>query len=872
MRRRDNYISSLSKKILSFLLLLVPGMAFAQLDSITHLTGYNIFTPPITDKSVNYLGQIFGTVGNVIHGTSGQLLAQLFEVFNYAMVIIAACILIYTIIVSVVNTAHEGEFLGKNTKSAWIVLRAVLGIGILVPKYTGYSLIQVFIMWVVVQGIGLADKAWDQAITYLTEEGGVVYAEPAESLKKGGMTNTFSINRSILDSEVCMYKLQDLAEKDKAAAAAKLKDDPSNPTLAALAGKSISTYKPVWDDKTQTVSFGFPSSNPETSSACGQYSWAKSADQPDYFTQYKRIGLQQTVMDMEAGAKTVAIYSEQNLNKSQIEILKNRVLSGTLGATADYENVLAPALRRLSAEGQGEWKDNLKEAKAKGWILAGSYYWDLAKVNNKLSEGLGAYQATTNWGVNQDTLNKDGVNGQAVMDTLAFMKKNVLLDDAQQVLQILEDQAGGTFNPSTSGALTQLMTDLTSKDPKAREAAIAQLEQITNTYKKDNDTNTVLSSSSITGMYTALGITGAASIAGAMASPGVGIVLTSLWASLTALVGTWHGVMNSPGDPIVMVQKLGQGMIGISMAMWILGSALLGLTTAALSIGGSATGIAYGIQNGLKMFVPIVIGFIGVLFVNGMVLSTYIPLIPFMIFSFAAIGWLIAVLEAVVAGPLIAAAITHPEGHDLMGQANQTVQMLMGVFLRPVVMIIGFLAAIILARVSLRFINAGFSHMVDASNITWSGFNIFGIAGVMVIYTMIVISIINLVFNAGVVKLWETIWMWVGFHQPQHSTEQAMQEVKGGLQSGAQHMGDTTGQLPKAGAEVRAAQIQTALDNYNRSHGGGVRDAGIEFDNTGHAQRPAEAPVVNANASSQNPQSGVGGQGPVPVPGADDSD
>lgn len=851
-----NYLKNISKKIFGISLLFLPGIALADTTDITHLTGYNIFTPPITDKSLSYLGQIFGTVGNVIHGTSGQLLSKLFEVFNYAMVIVAACILIYTVIVSVVNTANEGEFLGKNTKSAWIILRAVLGIGILVPKYTGYSLIQVFIMWVVVQGIGLADKAWSQAVDYLVDEGGVVYAEPGQTLEKGGMVNTFNVNKSILNSEICMYKLQALAEQDKADAAKKLLSDPNNPTLIAQAGKIIPEYKPIWDDQAQTVSFGFPSSTPDTLSACGQYSYAKTSDEADYFVQYKKAGLQQTVMDMMAGAKTVAQYSTQSLNDAQLEILKNRVLSGVLGATADYENIMTPALQRTSSDDQDNWKEHLKDAKDKGWILVGAYYWDLAKVNNKLQDNIKDYQATMNWGVTQDKLDKNGVDGKAVMDTLTFAQQHVNLDDTQRLLQILEDQVGTSMTAENRAAVTQFMSSLTSPDPTVRERAIDQLQQLGQQLKQDSDSDMskVFSGTSIAATVGTLGATGAGLYAVGMASPGVSVVLMSLWASLSALVGTWYGVMNSPGDPIVMITQLGNGMLIIAVSMWVVGSALLGAMTAIMSVMGSATGLAYGIQNGLKLFVPIVIGFIGVLFVNGMVLGTYVPMIPFMIFTFAAIGWLIAVLEAIVAGPLIAAAIAHPEGHDLLGQAQQTVQVLMGVFLRPVVMVIGFLAAMIICRVALRVVNAGFSHAVDTSMITLSGVNLFGVAGVMIMYTMIVISIINLVFTAGVVKLWETIWMWIGFHQPSSSTEQAMSEVKSGLHGGAQVMGDTAGGLPKAGAEARSQQIQTGFDNMNRSEGQEA-PGGINFG------RGDSAGAVPRGGSALGSETGLGSRG-----------
>lgn len=796
------------KKLLSYFLLLsilcLPILAFAAPEQAGHgISSYDLFTPPMTDKSINYLGQVFGTVGGVIHGTSGQLLAEVFKVFNYAMVILATLIVAYTVFMSVLNTAQEGEFMGKQINSGWAITRAVLGIGLLVPKYTGYSLIQVFIMWTTVQGVGLADKAWSRAIDYLANEGGIVYAEPAETLSKdGGMVKTWGVVGQMFNSEVCMFKLQDLARQNQINAAEQLKEDPNNPILQAIARQPFPQYRPNFNPTAQTVSFGFASANPNTTAVCGQYSWRKADNQDAYYSQYMKIGVTQMVSNLTPAAKYAADLSDKTPTTTQKQILKDRSLRALLGATADYENLMRPALQRANRNGQEDWKISLEEAKKKGWIVAGSYYWDLAKINNKLSDQLKNYQPTVDATVEKDKLDRAGLNSAAIMTTIDETNKTIDVKSVTEVLQMLEDKVGSAVPPEYKATLIAAIGDLSSSDPTTKNAAFKKIEDSANQLLGNmGKPETAFTGSQMAGTIGVIGGFGAA-----MMIPSMGIALI-ISGSLGSLVGLWYGVMNSPGDPIAMIQQLGQGMVGIAVILWLVGSALLAAMTGLMSIMGSATGVAYGIQNGLKLFVPIIIGFIGVLFVNGMVLSTYVPMIPFMIFTFAAIGWIISVLEAIVAGPLVAAHLTRPEGHDLLGKAEQAIMLLMGVFLRPVVMIIGFLAAIILSRVALRVVNAGFSHAVDTAGITWSGTNLFGVAGIMVIYTMIVISIINLVFNAGVVKLWETIWMWVGFHQPSSSAEQAMQEVKGGLHSAAQAGGDFMGGAVRAGADTRASQL-----------------------------------------------------------------
>ncbi len=61
-----------------------------------------------------------------------------------------------------------------------------------------------------------------------------------------------------------------------------------------------------------------------------------------------------------------------------------------------------------------------------------------------------------------------------------------------------------------------------------------------------------------------------------------------------------------------------------------------------------------------------------------------------------------------VAEPVVALGDNHPEGHDAFGKGEQAILILMNVFLRPAMMIIGYIIAIALCYVSVWIINAGF--------------------------------------------------------------------------------------------------------------------------------------------------------------------
>jgi len=116
----------------------------------------------------------------------------------------------------------------------------------------------------------------------------------------------------------------------------------------------------------------------------------------------------------------------------------------------------------------------------------------------------------------------------------------------------------------------------------------------------------------------------------------------------------------------------------------------------------------------LMVLWPVVAFFITLLFAFGITLAYYVPLIPYIVFTFAAVAWFITVIEAMAAAPIVALGIAHPEGHDTLGKADAAVLLLVSVFLRPSLMILGFVVGIIMSYVLVILLNSGFMAVSDA--------------------------------------------------------------------------------------------------------------------------------------------------------------
>ncbi|MCL5975533.1 MAG: DotA/TraY family protein, partial [Gammaproteobacteria bacterium] len=155
----------------------------------------NLFEFAPNDQSLYYLTRIFGYVGTVFPVVSDSpplLLSVMFKTFNSIILTVGVVIVIYVTVVGVMKTAGEGEFLGKQWNSLWVPIRIVLGIASLVPAPSGYSAIQIVMMWVIVQGIGAADTIWNTTLSYLYVAGSP-FASPsmADAGTQDAMTKLF---------------------------------------------------------------------------------------------------------------------------------------------------------------------------------------------------------------------------------------------------------------------------------------------------------------------------------------------------------------------------------------------------------------------------------------------------------------------------------------------------------------------------------------------------------------------------------------------------------------------------------------------------------------------------------------------------------
>lgn len=131
----------------------------------------------------------------------------------------------------------------------------------------------------------------------------------------------------------------------------------------------------------------------------------------------------------------------------------------------------------------------------------------------------------------------------------------------------------------------------------------------------------------------------------------------------------------------------------------------------------------------------------------GVVLAYMVPLLPFIRFITGILAWLMALLEAVVAIPIMALGHLNTEGEGLPGpMARQGYMLMLQLFLRPVMMIFGLVLSIVLFTVGIFALNELWSTVtVDAYGET--SMNVFSQLVYSVIYAVIAYTMANMCFK-----------------------------------------------------------------------------------------------------------------------------
>lgn len=216
---------------------------------------------------------------------------------------------------------------------------------------------------------------------------------------------------------------------------------------------------------------------------------------------------------------------------------------------------------------------------------------------------------------------------------------------------------------------------------------------------------------------------------------GTHIAFAFLWAidKLGASFGAWPATdsnicQNDPeacilwplqsSNPLGELAMIGYSNLNLGLSLVVYGIATelqaamvkaVGTATSTVTAGiGEAIGDFIG--TGLEMLAQLFFIFGMIFTLTGVMLAYVLPLIPFVRFFFNTMNWTIMLFEAVVSMPIFALAHLDPTGDGLPGSmARPGYFFLLAIMLRPVLMIFGLVAGLLLFNVAISLLNFSFT-------------------------------------------------------------------------------------------------------------------------------------------------------------------
>jgi defect in organelle trafficking protein DotA len=702
------------------------------------------------DWSIHFLGEITGSVSGLMLNGASPVMGSLFKIFNGVVLSIILVIITGTTALSLLATAQEGEIMGKKWSFIWVPLRAALGMFLLVPSSTGYSYIQITMLWVVLQGIAGANAIWGIILDNL-EAGHSAIATATIT------PNVLSVNsnqelRAIFDSAICNAYLNAMINNVPPAAPVvaafhhtPLERIPVGNYMTLFSSPSYASFyktkylETVAAGVNPVAAYNLPALQDliPLSAFCGSIRLnippTNIGGTADYQTAAKNIITNNAITQLQIVLDNVQLIAD---------VAVNNYLSNSNTYPQSLQNLRPSNMQPLMHNIAVAWstflgpislpKDNtfaaIQQARSNGWINAGSYYYMLVLTNQSLQ----SYS---------DKVAKPTVTGPSAQI------KTLLGDPFVTLL--------GTY--PKSGKINS-------------DAAWAALWQF-------DAAQTLYPANSLSGLPAMEGGSGYLKVI--LDTIGLGSTFSSLGDKFM------HFLTQKTDNPLESMANFGQSILYIADFIFFAAAgagALVVLGTAWMACSASP-GLA--VANTLKALITALTGVIILLFTVGTSLGIYLPLIPFLVYFATCLGWLIGVIEAIIAAPLIAIGLATPS-EDEFGKAAHSMILVINLFLRPSLIVIGFAAAMRVFQITTSMLFFGFSATLSS---VYSDFGPFTILAAIFIYSGVALVVTHRSF-AVIHLVPDKIIRWIGGQGEESDADSFLQKVEGHSDKGAKAAGE----------------------------------------------------------------------------------
>lgn len=788
------------------------------------------------DVSVGILQSIFGQVIDRLAvgadpetvTAASNLIASIMTVFNSGLLVIASLIVSYIAAMGVTNTAADGESMGKSWSSLWTPVRIVAGGATLLPSASGYSFIQIIVMMISLWGIGFANGIYRIAV-----ENGLVNGSLTSVSSQLGMGTAAKPN-----PDFPLYDMRKFATDYLAVAwCARTVNLIYASSSAAPQVKTRADGQPdsiIKESATKTAMvFNLKDQNPESNLAggaalCGsvkfyQYSApAALSVTPAVGSIFDPATINSNAAAMQA-LRTAALNAKRSASITLMQDLDNWVnewpsdinQTGWENVKSDRLNtILNQAQSTLSADLQAQITGDttLKDIMSKyvtdvtkdGWSMAGGFYQRLGGIREEMSKIYAepAAQAT------QPTLTS------LPSDARAVLAQNSLQTVYRTVITKAMD--GGSYQSSGQPRPSDLVTLIPN--------SLDDLNIDTLGSRGDSYMSSFIGWSMRRTTEIMIGTDGDVDALARIKTTGDTLALIQSMAFLTdrALdtgVNLLRGAAALVGSVEVLGNKIDLKPAGDVLRDWIHHNIIPQLVEVATWTGRLA--FYFGV---------------------------FLPSLPYTIFMIAVVGWILAVFQSIVAAPLWAVMHMTPD-RTFIGSQSQGYLLLLSLFVRPALIVIGLFAALLIANPVIGYIAKAFWAMRTANVtsseslgwfiefLTWKNW--------MMMYGFVLLPVTYMIFGLSQ-ALPDSVLRWIGAGISDLGETNAGNEMRRGVEGAGNRIGPSGGGKPAVGGGAKdKLPTPDSGGGAGLSSGGGSRGGG-----SGGTQQPR---LLNANGQGVAP-------------------
>lgn len=710
------------------------------------------FTPDSGDAAIEMLREIFGTaITHIVGGSTAgaenataNMLGAAFGFFNGGVLFFGSIILAWVTVFGLTNTANDGQVLGKKWSTFYTPLRTFTASAFLIPSTSGYSMIQLAILLIVTWSVGFASNMWGKVVDYVVDT--TTVEQVMRSVVDDKQFDRIALNA--LQMQVCAYGVTRGINETMGQGTVNLQLHSRHQRINT--GSTTATYKTFLDFRdtnwhgseeicgTMVLTTTF--TKPDTNRA--SVNQATSTLQDEIANVQGSIGNIRYKAAMDVFAKMapqvaelvrVADSTGEKFSASRVQAVIDEAREAMLKDVRDEVS------NRVGSASSGI-KTKLKQG---GWVMAGSLHRELLAIKDGIQKAM-----TTRHQYLPGTYTVDhilGGGGEVSSAVQLVMTRYTSL--AGFVLLKLDQGAEVQTRKPTD--MPRLRTGLGPEDFADGGTTVkSQVEAWFNG----------LANWAMSGMVFYLGEDGTdpvmqvKNIGDWMATFGEAVLLTK-----AALTATVDGLLE--GSKAAANQS-------------VLGTNLAGL----MSVGpGVLKFVLTMIQELWSVVQP---GVLAILY-GGYFLGMWIPMIPYYVFALGVIGWLVQVVEALAAGSLWMVMHLTPEGDDsFIGSQKQGYLLLMSLFARPALMVLGLVASMAILIPAVRFINASFMtafRIIQADSVT----GLLSLGGFMLIYSVIILGVFLLIFSLPQ-TLPDRILRWIGAGIADLGEQNTMSRIESG--------------------------------------------------------------------------------------------